>query len=95
MSSLVQNLGKDGFTVIILEFEDIGSNFDQEGVKDALVPLGEDIGDLIFVETQTALQDVVGLSDELHVTILDTFEYRISQIIKKKFGNQPLWTILT
>lgn len=34
--------------------------------------LGEDVGDLALVEAETALEDVVGLGDELHVTVLDT-----------------------
>ena len=34
--------------------------------------LGKNIGNLLFVEFKTTLEDVVGLSDELHVSILDT-----------------------
>jgi hypothetical protein len=34
--------------------------------------LGEDVGNLLLVEVKTALEDVVGLGDELHVSVLDT-----------------------
>ena len=72
LTSLIQDLGDHGLTIVILELEDVGGDLNQEGIKDTLVPLGEDIGNLILGRTQTALEDVVCLSDQLHVTVLDT-----------------------
>jgi hypothetical protein len=40
--------------------------------KRTLVPLCEDVRNLGLVETESALEDVVGFADELHVAILDT-----------------------
>ena len=34
--------------------------------------LGEDVSNLLFVQTQASLQDIVRFRDKLHVTILDT-----------------------
>jgi hypothetical protein len=34
--------------------------------------LGEDLGDLLLLEAKTSLEDVVSLSNELHVSVLDT-----------------------
>jgi hypothetical protein len=40
---------------------DIAGDFNQEGIKNALVPLGENIAHLLIGETQSTLHDVVGL----------------------------------
>ncbi len=34
--------------------------------------LGEDVGDLLLLEVKAALEDVIHLGDELHVSVLDT-----------------------
>lgn len=72
LARLVKDLGDHGLTILIVEPEDVGGDLDQEGVKDTLVPPGENVGDLLLGAAETALQDVVGLSDKLHVTIFDT-----------------------
>jgi hypothetical protein len=72
LASLVKNLLDKGDTVVILELEDVRGNVDQEGVEDALVPLEEDVRDLVLGDTKATLEDVVRLGDELHVTVLNT-----------------------
>ena len=73
LTSLIKNLAYEGLTIVILELEDVGGDVDQERVKNTLVPLVEDIGDLIVRENKAALEDIISLSNELHVTIFDTF----------------------
>lgn len=72
LTGLVENFVDNGFTIVILELKDVGGDLDQEGVKNALVPLGEDIRNLILMEAKTTLQDIVCLGNQLHVAILDT-----------------------
>lgn len=72
LTCLVEDLGDHGLAVLVVELEDVRGDLDQEGVKDTLVPLGENVCDLILRAAETALEDVVGLSDKLHVTIFDT-----------------------
>ena len=72
LASLVQNLGDDGLAIIVLEFKNVGSDVDEERVKNTLVPLQDDIGNLVFFQTKTTFEDIVGFRDELHVTVLDT-----------------------
>ena len=73
LTSLIKNLAYEGLTIVILELEDVGGDVDQERVKNTLVPLVEDIGDLIVRENKAALEDIISLSNKLHVTIFDTF----------------------
>lgn len=72
LTSRVEDLGDNGLTVVIVELENLGGDFDQEGIEDALVPCQEDVGNLAFLETETTLEDVVCLSNQLHVTVFDT-----------------------
>lgn len=75
LTGLVENLGNDGLTVIILELEDGGSDLDEERVENTLVPLEEDVGDFILVEAESALQDIIAFGNKLHVTVLDTWRF--------------------
>ena len=72
MAGSVENLFNDRDTVVVVEAENVASDLDQERVEDTSVPLGKDFGNLLFVETETALENVVGLGNELHVSVLDT-----------------------
>ena len=74
LASLVEDLADHGLTIVILELEDVGGDLNEEGVKNALVPLDENVGNLALGDTKAALEDVVGLSDKLHVTILNTLK---------------------
>lgn len=72
LSSSVEDLVDHGLSVSVLEAENVTGNLDEERLEDALLPLGKDLGNLLSGETETTLEDVVGLSDELHVSVLDT-----------------------
>ena len=73
LSSRVEDLVNHGFTIVVLELEDVGGYVDQEGVEDTLVPFEEDIRDLVGGEVEAVPEDVIGLSDQLHVTILNAW----------------------
>ena len=72
LTSRVHNLLDNGDTVVVVLVHDVAGDLDQEGVEDTGVPLGEDITNLLVAKAKTALHDVVGLANQLHVTVLDT-----------------------
>src|ERR1700722_18727376 len=43
LTSLIKDLREDWLAIVVLEFENIGGDLDQEGVEDTLIPLEEDI----------------------------------------------------
>ena len=55
----------------VLLLENIGGDLDQEAVEGTLVPGGEDLSHLGGLEAEEALHKGVGLTDHLHVAILD------------------------
>ena len=61
LAGLVEDLVDERGTVVVVVVENIAGDFDQEGVKDTLVPLGEDITNLLAGESKTALEEVIGL----------------------------------
>ena len=61
LTGLVEDLVDERCAVVVVVVENIASDFDQEGVKDTLVPLGEDITNLLAGESKTALEEVIGL----------------------------------
>ena len=96
LASLVQNLGHHGLTIIVLELEDVCGDLDLERVEDTLVPSQEDVSNFVLAEIKTALEDVVGLSNELHVTVFDTWVQWSLNLAALEVGlDLPLWTILT
>ena len=54
----------------------------------------EDIGDLLLVKTKSSLEDVVGLSDELHVSVLDTVVDHLDVVTRSSLTN-PITTWLS
>ena len=72
LSSRVEDLGEEGGSILVVVLENVTGNLDQERVENTSVPLREDVTDLGLLEAETVLEDVVGLADELHVTVLDT-----------------------
>lgn len=83
LSGGVENLLDHWSAVSVVESEDVTGDLDQERVEDTILPLllersgavshlGEDLGNLLLLKTKTSLEDVVGLGDELHVSVLDT-----------------------
>lgn len=73
LASLVEDFVDDRLSIVIFKFEDVGGDVDEEGVQDTLIPRQEDVGDLVFIAAETALEDVVSLSDQLHVTVFDSW----------------------
>ena len=61
LTGLVEDLVDEGCAVVVVVVQNVTSDFDQEGVKDTLVPLGEDITNLLAGESKTALEEVIGL----------------------------------
>ena len=68
----IKNLGNQRLAIIIVELQDVGGDLNEEGVEDTLVPGVEDVRNLVLGEAETTLEDVVGFSDQLHVTVFDT-----------------------
>lgn len=62
LSSGVEDLLKERGSVIVIIVHDIAGDLDEERVEDALVPLCENITNLLVWHAETALHDVVGLS---------------------------------
>lgn len=61
LASRVEDLLEHGSSIVVVEVHDVAGDFDEERVEDALVPLGEDVANLLVVHAKTALHDVVGL----------------------------------
>lgn len=61
-----------GRAISVLKFEDVAGDLDQVRIELALVPLGKDVAKLVGSESEGLLEDVVGLADHLHVTVLDS-----------------------
>lgn len=57
----VENLLEKWGSVIVVKVHDVAGDFDQEGVKNALVPGCENITDLLVLHSETAFHDIVGL----------------------------------
>ncbi|KAH3667268.1 hypothetical protein OGAPHI_002917 [Ogataea philodendri] len=72
LASRVQNLLHQWGSVVVVESENVSGDLDQERVQNSLVPLGKDVGDLLVGEATNTLHEVVGLANQLHVTVLDT-----------------------
>lgn len=62
LASLVENLLDERSAIVVVEVHDVTSDLDQERVQDTLVPLGEDVTDLLVAQAETTLHDVVGLN---------------------------------
>lgn len=89
LTSRVHDLLDNGNTIVVVLVHDVAGDLDQERVEDATVPLSEDITDLLVAETETALHDVVGLADQLHVTVLDTVVDHLN-VVTSTFVTDPL-----
>ena len=74
LTGLIQNFSNKRLAVIVLEAEDVVGDLDQEGIQDALIPFLENVRNLVLMKSETAFQDIIRLSDKLHVTIFDTLK---------------------
>ena len=79
LSCLVKNFGYEGLTIVIFETEDIRSNIDEEGVKDAFVPFIKNGRDFVLTRTQTALQNIVRFRNQLHITVFNACEAGLAE----------------
>jgi hypothetical protein len=61
LASLVEDLVNKGSAIVIVVVKDITGDLNEEGVENTRVPLGENITNLLGGETETTLQDIVGL----------------------------------
>lgn len=61
LASGVEDLLKERSSIVIVEVHDVAGNLNQEGIKNALVPLSEDITDLLSAHSKHALHDIVSL----------------------------------
>lgn len=59
-----------------------------------IADLLEDVGDLLLIETETSLEDVVSLGDELHVSVLDTVVDHLDVVTRSSLTN-PVTTWLS
>jgi hypothetical protein len=64
LASLVKNLLNKRLAIVIIVVHDVTGNLNQERVQDTLIPLGENVANLLAGETQTTLHDIVGLEWE-------------------------------
>src|ERR1035437_9182253 len=71
LAGRVQYLIHNRRAVFVLLGKDVPGNLDQVTVQFALVPLRENIVQLIGSQAKPALQQVVGLANQLHIAILD------------------------
>lgn len=61
LAGLVEDLVDEGSAVGVVVVENITGDFNEEGVENTSVPLGENITNLLGGETDTTLEDIVGL----------------------------------
>jgi len=87
LGSGIEDLGNEGSTIFVVVPEDFGSDFDQVGIEDTLVPGLEDISDFTFGHSETTLEDIVSLGDELHVTVLDTVVNHLDVVTSSRITN--------
>ena len=64
------------------------------GQEVMIADLLEDVGNLLLVKTKTSLEDVVGLGDELHVSVLDTVVDHLDVVTRSSLTN-PITTWLS
>lgn len=79
LASLIEDLGDKRLAINrVVELENVGRDFNQERVQDSCVPFFEDRCDLGFIKTQSTLEDIICLCDQLHVTVFNTYKKRVN-----------------
>ena len=63
MASRVEDLLEEGSAILVVVVHDVAGDLDEERVEHALVPLSEDVTDLLVGHANTTLHDVVGLGN--------------------------------
>ncbi len=64
----------------VLVREHLRGDLDQEALKVALVPLGEDLRDLRGLQVEARAQQRVRLADQLHVGVLDAVVHHLDEV---------------
>ena len=98
LAGLVEDLLDERGAIVVVEVEDVAGDLNEEGVQDALVPLGEDVAHLLVGELKGTLHDVVGLGDEsvgASWILGEIWQGHTSQMSCMSPYSIPLWTILT
>ena len=63
LASRVEDLLDEGSAILVVVVHDVAGDLNEERVEHALVPLSEDVTDLLVGQANTTLEDVVGLKD--------------------------------
>jgi hypothetical protein len=71
--------------LVILFQEDVPGDLDEEGLQLAVVPVLVYFVQLIVVEAQAAMQQVIGLADQLHDRILDAVMHHFHIVARCPF----------
>lgn len=61
LASRVEDLLEEGSAILVVVVHDVAGDLNEERVEHALVPLSEDVTDLLVAQANTTLEDVVGL----------------------------------
>ena len=61
LASRVEDLLEEGSAILVVVVHDVAGDLNEERVEHALVPLSEDVTDLLVGQANTTLEDVVGL----------------------------------
>ena len=61
LASRVHDLLEEGSAILVVVVHDVAGDLNEERVEHALVPLSEDVTDLLVGQANTTLEDVVGL----------------------------------
>lgn len=80
LASSVGDLLNERSSRAVVVLEDVSGDLNEEGVEDTVVPLGENVSNLLIGETSTSLHEVVSLADKLHVTILNTVVNHLDKV---------------
>jgi hypothetical protein len=77
LSGCVENLVHHRLSVVILFRKNLRRDFNQETVQFALIPVPEYLGELIWSQAQPILQQLVCLTDQLHIAILNAVMHHL------------------
>lgn len=80
LASSVGDLLNERSSGAVVVLEDVSGDLNEEGVEDTVVPLGENVSNLLVGEASTSLHEVVGLTNELHVTVLNTVVNHLDEV---------------
>eukprot|EP00053_Salpingoeca_punica_P006791 m.63469 g.63469 ORF g.63469 m.63469 type:complete len:387 (+) comp13851_c0_seq2:114-1274(+) len=77
LAGRVLDLLHERLAIGVLEGKDVARDFDEERVQLALVPLLEDLAHVVARQVQNVLHQVVGLTAELHVAVLNAVVHHL------------------